>query len=505
VIKERERVLPGAGVLALIAAFLLIYGSMIPQLIQFWSRDDYSHGFLIPFISLYLVWIKRRSLRGVPAIPNILFGILTMGAAGALFLLGGIGGVVVIQTFSLIPMILGAVLLTGGMKYLKAFLLPVAYLVFMLPILDLLIERVHWPFQLFTAKLAGYGLAAIGIPVLQNSQYIQLPHITLEVADICSGIRYLVSIIALGIPLAYLTQKRNGLRIILIFGAVLIGIFSNGARVFFIGVWAHYFGGDSIHGPFHVFQGLFVSIFGFAVLLVGALLLKGIFVSEEERSSAPGFPKERLVIAPKRARWSWALAVAILLLVGGYTFLREAKPVSLKGVLEDFPEIIGEWKRTEAGEDKNLYPSLEADDGLIREYRDPQGTRLTLLIAYFQVQKQGKEIVDYRSRWIFDGAEERQVAKNSQEKMTIYKTVVFKNRREKYYYFWQDLNGTIAGRPYEAKWALVANGLLDNRTNGALIVVSPVADVRNNSGEAEERVFGFIRDLIPLLAKYLPE
>jgi exosortase len=170
-----------------------------------------------------------------------------------------------------------------GTRYLMALSLPLAYLILMVPIFDEAIEKIHWPFQIVTAVVSSELLTILGVPLIRNAQYIQLPNITMEVAEVCSGIRYLVSIIAIAVPLAYFTQKGWWRKVVLIISAIVIGIVTNWMRVTFIGIWVYYSGGSNIHGPLHIFQGVFVSVAGFILLFIFAWLLsKAHFTSKEK-------------------------------------------------------------------------------------------------------------------------------------------------------------------------------------------------------------------------------
>ena len=260
----------------LVGAFLFAYGRVMPLLVRTWSRDDYSHGFLVPIIAFYFIWNDRKRLRNVPIQPNIPGGIILTLIGGVMLLIGDIGGVVIIQELSLIIVIPGLVLMLLGTRHLAVLSLPLAYLILMVPILDEFIENIHWPFQLLSAKMGCTLFKIFGFPVFQNANYIQLPNITLEVAEACSGIRYLISIIAIAIPLAYLTQRSWRRKIILTISAVIIGIMTNGLRVTLIGIWAYYYTGYPIHGPFHIFQGICVSVVGFVFLFISAWFLSKI-------------------------------------------------------------------------------------------------------------------------------------------------------------------------------------------------------------------------------------
>lgn len=264
----------------LTAALIYLYAPAFSALVNTWLvRPDFSHGFLILPISLYLVWLQREKLRHLRLQRSYLAGISVIIIAGAMLVLGDAASLITLQELSLPVMIVGLVLFLFGRVHLKTVGLPIAYLLFMIPFLDKLINPLHWPLQLLSAKMGVAFLMNLGFPALVQEQYIILPNITLEVAQACSGVKYLISIIAIGIPLAYITQKNLWSGIALVLSAVIIGVIANWIRVAAIGIWAYY-GGSVLHGPFHVFQALFVAQLGFIALFVGAWILSKLNISQ---------------------------------------------------------------------------------------------------------------------------------------------------------------------------------------------------------------------------------
>jgi len=269
------------GLLTAVLAYL--YAPAFSALVYtWWARDEYSHGFLIIPISLYLIWLRREKLRHLPLQRSYLAGISVIIIAGVMLVLGDAASLATLQELSLPVMITGLVLFLFGRVHLKTVGLPIAYLLFMMPILDELVNPLYWPFQLLSAEMGTTFLLKLGFPALVEQQYIILPNITLEVARVCSGVRYLFSIIAIGIPLGYITLNHLWSRIALVLSAVIIGVIANWIRVAAIGIWAYY-DGNVLHGPFHVFQALFVAQLGFIALFVGAWLLSKL------NESQPGY------------------------------------------------------------------------------------------------------------------------------------------------------------------------------------------------------------------------
>jgi exosortase len=333
----------------LIALFLFLYAPVSMSLMKaWWARDDYSHGFLVPFISLYLIWYRWERVDQLQVQPALLSGLSVIMAAGIMLLFGDAGGVITLQALSFVVMVAGLVLCLLGRDYLKALSFPIAYLLFMIPIADYLLAPLHWNFQLMAAKMGVGILQTLGFAVYLENQFIVLPHITLEVAKACSGINYLISIIAIGIPLAYVTQKNVWCRFVLVVSAVMIGVIANWVRVAGIGIWAYY-GGEVLHGPFHIFQGLFVAQLGFISLFAGAWLLakikvpcslpEGAHFSQGKAVSGKRDPKYQNLFSSR----SWFAAVLTLAGLLGYLSFQDRHPVSLKEELTLFPLTIESW------------------------------------------------------------------------------------------------------------------------------------------------------------------
>lgn len=257
------------SLLLVILAFC--YGPAVAHLvIGWWNVAAYSHGFLILPISLFLAWENRTVLQSLPTHPNHLGGGTILFLSAIILLIGRASAVMMLEQIALIILFPGLVLFFLGYQWLKAVAFPLCYLIFMLPFFDLLGEGIYWPLQNFTAHLATELLQLFGYAVYLQGQYIYLPAATLDVAKECAGLRYLISILAIGMPLAYMTLRSWSRRIGLVCTAILISILANGLRVMLVGVLVYAGEMEMTHGPFHIFQGMVISWIGFIVLFVGA-------------------------------------------------------------------------------------------------------------------------------------------------------------------------------------------------------------------------------------------
>lgn len=269
-IEWRRQIVP---ISVFLAAFALLYASAIQGMVLDWYHDEnYSHGFLIPLVSGYLVWQRLDELREVEFRPTFL-GLVVALLGIALFLFGMLAGESFTMRFSMLVVLAGAILYGYGAGLMKALAFPFAYLVYMIPLPYILYDAIAFPLKLMVSKYSVAFLKLIGIPVMREGNVINLVSTTLEVADACSGIRSIVSLLALATALAYFSQRGWVKRTILIFSALPIAIFANGVRVIGTGILANRYGAAAAQGFFHEFAGLVIFGVAMALLLLTSYIL----------------------------------------------------------------------------------------------------------------------------------------------------------------------------------------------------------------------------------------
>ncbi len=257
----------------IVALLAVLYAHVAQGLVYDWIHmPDFSHGFLIPIVSLYLVYERRKNLSVLS--PSSHWGGFGLIILGILFLfLGNLATEYFTMRFSLIIVIAGIILLLLGKDFYKILLFPLIFLIFMIPLPSILIDRITFPMQVFASKMAASALYLISLPVLRVGNIIQLSNNYLEVSEGCSGIRSLISLLALSVVFAYFSQKDTWKRILLVVSTFPIAIIANATRVTGTGVLAHYYGDSVAQGFFHGFSGLILFVVAFVCLfMVGALL-----------------------------------------------------------------------------------------------------------------------------------------------------------------------------------------------------------------------------------------
>ena len=254
----------------------ILYYSVFQSMVYDWSNDpDFSHGFLIPFISLFLVWQRSQELEKLPAAPRNL-GILVIVTGLFFLMVGSLAAEYFTQRISFIVVLSGIILFLLGRQHLKLLSFPLIYLIFMIPLPSILMLKITFPLQMLAAKAATFSLQLLDIPVFREGTVIHLVENSLEVERACSGIRSLISLLALGAVLAYFINRLNWQRAVVIFSCLPIAILINAFRVSMTGILANYYGMGVAEGFFHGFSGAVLYFAGLILVAVVAVFLSKI-------------------------------------------------------------------------------------------------------------------------------------------------------------------------------------------------------------------------------------
>ncbi len=263
------------GLMALVAVGVsFLYFSVFSGLVHDWStNDNYSHGFFIPLISLYMIYFMRGELKKCPIQPvNLGLPVLLLGLAQ--LLIAVTGSEFFLQRTSLLPVLFGLTLFLLGTCYAKKLLVPIGYLIFMIPLPAIIWNKIAFPMQLFSTRLTENVVHLLGIPVYREGNILQLASTTLEVVDACSGLRSLTTMFALSAALAWFAGYSIPKKWFLFFMAAPIAVFANIIRLAGTALLASRYGGDVAQGFLHEFSGMVTFFVGLG-LLTGLSVLLG--------------------------------------------------------------------------------------------------------------------------------------------------------------------------------------------------------------------------------------
>lgn len=282
--------------LVLIGVICGAYVLVLYELVKDWIRDaNYRHGFLIPVVSVYLIWQKRNEIRSLAPQPARV-GLLGVLIAGAMLVVGTAGSEVFTQRVSLVVLLTSLVLFLYGWRHLRIAGFPLAFLLLAIPLPYVIYYGLTAPMQAFAAKCALVALRGVGIPAVAQGNVIHLPETSMEVAEACSGIRSLYAFLAVGALVANSTPIAPWGRMSLFLLTIPLAVAGNAVRVFGSGLGAWLIGPGATKGTIHELFGLFVFgiSLGFFMLIKkaagGLCALGGQSPSLLSRSPGPSRP-----------------------------------------------------------------------------------------------------------------------------------------------------------------------------------------------------------------------
>jgi exosortase len=252
----------------LIGLILLLYASVIKDLVvQWWTDADYGHGFFVPLFSGYILWHERDRWTKTEIKPSN-FGFVVMLGAVGLLLLGSLGAEFFTSRFSLLVLLAGMILFLAGWKMLRAVSFPLGYLMWMIPIPVIIYNQITFPLQLIASRVATAWLEFAQVPVLRDGNILIMSNYSLEVVEACSGIRSLMTLMALAVAYGYLVSPRRWVRYVLAAFMVPVAIGTNAIRIMGAGILARHFGPVVAEGFLHEFS-------GWVIFLVALVLMFG--------------------------------------------------------------------------------------------------------------------------------------------------------------------------------------------------------------------------------------
>lgn len=259
----------------LIILWALIFYPVYPGLVEAWFgmvNSDNSYGVLVPFISLYFIWIKRDQLNKAVS-SSYLLGLAILIASLIIYLISYVGGVYFLQRLMMVLSLIGLMLYLFGKKIFSILAFPLIFLFFMVPIPESIVGMVAFPLQTYATIISSKIIQLCGIEVYREGHMLYFIQTQLEVAEACSGIRSVTAMLMLSV--IFMNQCDNGRiqKTIIISSSIIIAFVANILRVSGTGILAHFFGAKVAKGFLHEFSGMAVFVFGFLMLFLEYKLL----------------------------------------------------------------------------------------------------------------------------------------------------------------------------------------------------------------------------------------
>ena len=249
---------------------ILFLWAYTPIFIWMWDRwfardTYYSHGILVPFVTIYFIWQMRDELKNVP-VKRAPWSLVFFAIGIAIYLVGSTLRIYFPSAVSMLLVLISLILYFYGTKVLRKIAFPIVFLVFMIPLPLYIIVNISFKMKLFAATIAAQLLNFLGMYAVQDGSVIKLRSAFVVVDDVCSGLRSLISLTALGSIFAYIMNAPVYKRLILFLATIPIAIITNVCRVVLLSTFTEAFGVEFTKGPIHDITGYLVFVLAFGML-----------------------------------------------------------------------------------------------------------------------------------------------------------------------------------------------------------------------------------------------
>jgi exosortase len=266
----------------LFSIFLFVSGLLLyPFFLEFYrywdSEPEASSALMIPLFSVYMLWIQRGKLKNIDigeydiSFSRTGFYLLILGLA--LFVFGRFIYILLLQACALVLITISTILFLYGKNAFRFSVVPVLFLLFILPIPESLYNIVAEPLKNIIAYFSASILSFLNVPLLKEANVIYLPSISLSIHESCSGIRTTISLLAISSAFSYIFLKAYRFRIIFIVISIPIGVFINVLRVVIIGILAYLINGD-VAMIFHGKAWIFVTPVGIITIFIAGYMFR---------------------------------------------------------------------------------------------------------------------------------------------------------------------------------------------------------------------------------------
>jgi exosortase D (VPLPA-CTERM-specific) len=504
-----------------VLASLYVFQFGLLALVEAWSTPEYSHGPLIPLISLYLFLRElRKTPRADPAEPvRRMPGILVLTLGLGLGMIGNLVQIPDIVAYAVIVWVMGLVLVCFGWDRGKAHWAPVLHLVFMLP----LPQFMYWQLTIFlqgvSSEIGVWFIELAQIPVFLDGNIIDLGVYKLQVAEACSGLRYLFPILSFSYLFAILYRGPLWHKAVLLLSAAPITVFMNSFRIGVIGILVNHFGIEQAEGFLHFFEGWVIFLACVGILFAMAIAMQRLTPNPLPLSEAIDLDTNGL--GPIFAR-VLSITPSVMLglgaLVGGLFSLALYFFPAPPTVLPDrtpfmlFPREIANQYGAFESLDPAVAKTLAADDYVAASYSGGGKSPVNVFVAYYDDQTNGAgihspEVCLPVGGWEVFSIDPAEVSfpDTTYGTFELNRSVIQKGLNKQMVYYWFEQRGRRMTNDFLAKLVVVYDSWMRGRRDGALIrFVTPIHPDETEA-DADARLQAFMAEALKVMPRYVPE
>lgn len=478
---------------ACIAAILAIYGSTAASIVAIWERSDtFAHGYLIVPISLVLVWMRRREIKRLTPAPDAA-GLLLLALAALAWLAAAAGQVQVVQQYAMTAMVPAAVIAVAGRRVALALAFPLAFLFLAVPVGEALIP----PLMDWTADFTVAALQVTGIPVYREGLFFTIPSGNWSIVEGCSGLRYLIASVTVGVLFAYLTYQRWWKRALFVLLAVAVPILANGMRAYGIVMIAHLSDMKLAMGVDHFIYGwVFFGIVMLLLFWLGSFWRDAPPAAHDAKAGGPARASSRAAIA------ATAAGVVAIAAAGPLYAAWLERPGSNGGTpLLAAPSGAAGWARV----DKlptDWRPRYDGAAASVFETYQKGEHAVVLFVGYYRNQQQGAELINSGNVMVVQKhpvwanvGEARRAEHLRVAPVELRQTRLRSSAQRLLVWDWFWISGDRFSSPYLGKLYLARDKLLGRGDDGAAVILA--TPYEENALAAQATLREFARDMLP--------
>lgn len=531
------------GLLALPALIMgFVFSDGLAFMVNVWlTAEEYSHGILIPFIALFLIWQKRNELAG-QTFAGSWAGIGLVAAGLFIYFLGELSTLYTIIHYAFLIVLMGGVLAIGGREIFKRTWMPLFFLFFAIPLPSFLFNNLSSTLQLWSSQLGVSFIRFCDISVYLEGNVIDLGTMQLQVVEACSGLRYLFSLMTLAFMCAYIYNAALWKRAVIFLSSMPIAIFMNSFRIGVIGVTVEYFGKKAAEGFLHDFEGWIVFMACTGILIAEMWILARI--GKDPRPLADVFgltlpaplPANTVFRERELPGQFWAVGALLLAALGLSLSLEQREEiVPARAGFADFPLRIADWTGRRQIMEQQYVDALDFDDYILADYMyrphptplpEGEGAKGSVLpadakgaealvnfyAAYYANQRKGESIHSPRSCIPGGGWQIASHDVVSMDGLSLHgrplklnRLLIKKGENRQLVYYWFQQRGRNLTNEYLVKWFLFQDALVMNRTDGALVRLTTPSPRGEDLAAADLRLRDFLQALLPALDRHIPD
>lgn len=506
-----------AALLGAVTAALYWDGAV--RMIEYWSeREEYSHGFLIPVITLYLIWQRFDRLREL-RFEGSWAGVACAVAGLCGFILGELSTLYAIIQYAFVVFVIGCVWAVIGTAAFRVIAIPLCLLFFMVPFPNFIYNNLSTKLQLLSSAIGVGVIRLFGISVYLEGNVIDLGSYKLQVVEACNGLRYLFPLMTLGVIVAYFYHAVLWKRVLIFVSTIPITILMNSFRIGVIGVMVEHWGQSMAEGFLHDFEGwvIFMACFGILFLEMWLLMrltndrrpLNQAFGIDPPAAPSPSRPWLRRRLS--RPAWGVTL-VTLIAVVPAMQLVQRDERSPQRESFANFPVEFGEWTgRADVLERVYLDILKLSDYALINFRNDESGAVVNFYSAWYDSQKKGQSTHSPATclpggGWEIEsmGTVELPGVRIDGEAIRVNRVQIALGESRQLVYYWFQQRGRVLTSEYAVKWYIFWDALTRNRTDGALVRLITPQRPGQDIAELDRVLSQFAGQVVPLLGDYIP-